>query len=240
MSLSFEALLVLGIIGFYLYDSMMLLRYDEVVFSESFGRWTFSHPDNNLRVRNKALFLPNPLTPFKPTFRVAWSPNDPPLAEGSTDELLKVVGLTRPLGFVVMLLLAEMLLVVPAVIFTRGTGPLFLGTLAAVYLTILLALGLVYANRAGLALSNKKFASLAFDSLACPPFAINLLRKITLTKAAGLNPVAYAHQHFTKECFADLAFKIKERLTEAMDYAEDAEQGNALKAYHDHLTELAK
>lgn len=240
MSLSFEALLVLGIAGFYLYDSMMLLRYDEVVFSESFGRWTSLCPNNNLRVRNKTLFLPNPLTPFKPTFRVAWSPNDPPLAEGSTRELLKIVGLTRPLGFVVMVLLAEMLLVLPAVIFTRGTGLLFLGTLAVVYLTILLALGLVYASRAGLALSSKQFASLAFDSLACPPFAINLLRKITLTKAAGLNPVAYAHQHFTKECFAELAAKIKERLTEAMDYEEDAAQGDALKAYHDHLTELAK
>lgn len=240
MSLSFEALLVLGIIGFYLYDSMMLLRYDEVVFSESFGKWTFSHPDNNLRVRHKALFLLNPLTPFKPTFRVAWSPNDSPLAEESTNELRKIVGLTRPLGIIVMLLLAEMVLVVPAVIFTRGTGPLFLGTLLAVYLTILLALGLVYANRAGLALSNKRFAGLAFDSLACPPFAINMLRKVTLPKAAGLNPVAYAHHHFTKECFADLASKIKERLNEEMDYEEDTEQSNALKAYHDHLTELAK
>lgn len=240
MSFSFEALLVLGIIGFYLYDSMILLRYDEVVFSESFGRWTFSHPDNNLRVRHKALFLPNPFTPFKPMFRVAWSPNDLPLAEGNTAELLQVVGLTRPLGVVVMLLLAEMLFVVPAVIFTLGTGPLFLGALAAVYLTVLLALGLVYVNRAGLALSNKRFASLAFDSLACPPFAINLLRKITLTKAAGLNPVAYAHQHFTKECFADLASKIKERLAEEIDYEEDPEQSNALQAYRDRLTELAK
>lgn len=231
---------MLGIIGFYLYDSIMLLCYNEVVFSESFGRWTFSSPDNNLRVRHKALFMPNPLTPFRPMFRVTWSTNDSPLTEESTNELLKVVDLTRSLGIVVMLLFAEIALVVPTVIFTRGTGLLFLGTLMAVYLTILLALGLVYANRAGLALSNKRFASLAFDSLACPPFAINMLRKITLPKAAGLNPVSYAHHHFTKECFADFASKIKERLNEEIDYEKDTGQSNALKAYHDHLTELAK
>ncbi len=43
--MSFEIMLVLGIVGFYLFDSAMLLYVNELVFVEKNGKWVFGRPE---------------------------------------------------------------------------------------------------------------------------------------------------------------------------------------------------
>lgn len=239
MRLSFEALLVLGIFGFYVYDSAMLLYFNELTFVKSLRRWAFSCSLSRWRIGGKIPYLPNPLAPWNPLFRLTWSSNDQPLHLGSGEGLTRLIEAVRPVGYFVAVLLAEMLVGLPLVIFKFGTGVEFLITLAVIYLTIIGMLGMVYFKRDSLGLSGKAFASIVFDSIACPPFAINMVRKISLRYVVRLNPVEFALQHFEKEQFCLLASAIQARLDEELELVDvDSPLGETLKAYRNRLSEL--
>lgn len=240
MSLPFEALLVLGIPAFYVFDSALLLCFNELVFQESFGKWAFSTSGASWQMGGKSLYLPNPLTPYKTLFRVAWSPKDPPLPAETDNRLLHLVKTTRPLTFLVSAMAFEMLVLIPVVIFAFGTGPIFLSVLALTYLTIIFALRFVYVKRADLQLSRKELIGIFIDSLACPPFALNMLRKVTLNKAEQINPVEYARLHLKEKEIAGLAAEIRSRVSEKLDYLDEGEDANALRLYDAQLSELMK
>ena len=73
MNLSFEALLIIGVLGFYIYDSAILMFSNELIFTKSYGKWSASFPTTRLRVMKKLLFFPNPLTPFNLIFVLSWT-----------------------------------------------------------------------------------------------------------------------------------------------------------------------
>lgn len=240
MSLSFEVLLVLGVLGFYLYDSAMLLYFNELIFIGPSGNWAFSCSTSRWRIRGKTPYLPNPLTPGSPLFRLTWSTNDQPLPLESDKEITKLIEAIRPVGLIVTVLLAEMMVGLPLVLFRLGSGVEFFIMLAAIYLTIIAMLVVVYRQRGCLGLSGKDLVSIAFDSIACPPFAINVARKISLRHVFGMNPVEFAFHHFKKEQFGLLVRAIQARLDEELELVDlDSPLGEELKSYRNQLTELA-
>jgi hypothetical protein len=237
---SFEVLLVFGIWAFYLYDSAMLLYFNELTFSKSSGDWKFAYSTSKWTIRGRTPYLPNPLTPWKPLFRPTWSANDQFLPLGSDDNLTKLIEAIRPVGYFVTVLLLEMVVGLPLVLLTLGTGTWFFITLASIYLTIVVALVVAYRKRDSFGLTGKDLVSVAFDSIACPPFAINLVRKITLRHVFRMNPIEFALQHFKKERFYQLASAIQLKIDEELELVDvDSPVGEALKAYRNQLSELA-
>jgi hypothetical protein len=240
VNLSFEVLLVLGIWAFYLYDSAMLLYFNELTFAESSGDWAFACSTSRWTIRGRTPYLPNPLAPWKPLFRLSWSTNDQPLPLGSDEEITRLIEAIRPVGFFATVLLLEMVVGLPLVLLTLGTGMWFFITLASIYLTIVVALVVVCRNRDSIGLTGKDLVSVAFDSIACPPFAINLVRKISLRHAFSMNPIEFALQHFKKERFCQLASAIQSKLDEELEFVDvDSPLGETLKAYRNQLSELA-
>ena len=57
-------------------------------------------------------------------------------------------------------------------------------------------------------------AMLAFDSLACAPFALNLVRKITLNRSLVGDPIFFAHQVLDADAFAQLVQALCHRVEE--------------------------
>jgi hypothetical protein len=86
---------------------------------------------------------------------------------------------------------------------------------AGYYLLVLFALGFMLSRRAALRLSGAACASLAFDALACAPFAINLVRKIALRTRLEGDPVAFAAAHFAPADRAALRALLARKLEEA-------------------------
>jgi hypothetical protein len=156
------------------------------------------------------VYLPNPLLPQRPGFRIHWSLVDDRVAPGALpDEFLRAL---RPIGYVT-LLLSWMLVLLPLISWTLGALALLL-LFAAYYLFVLVALALVLHGRAALQLSGKACASLAFDALACAPFAANLVRKIALRRGLDGNPVLFAREHFDPAARAALSAQLLRKLDE--------------------------
>ncbi len=240
MSLSFEVLLLMGIIGFYLYDSAMLLYVDEMVLGENGHAWFAACPAGQWTIRGRHPYLPNPLTPANPIFRLAWSFNATSPDQPALDEIKKLIDAMRPLRYLSIVLLVVMLIWLPVLTFRFGIGIGFFVSLALTYSTILSMLALIYRRRAVLSLSKKDFYSLAFDAVACPPFAINLVRKISLHQKMKVDPVMFAHQSLTKEKFSSLVRAIQSRLETEMHSEEEGSAKFAeIQAFHDRLDGLA-
>ncbi|POZ50422.1 hypothetical protein [Methylovulum psychrotolerans] len=237
MTLSFEVLLFLGVVGFYLSDSIMLLYANEWVFSQTHGKWAFALPQTNWQLLRKHLYWPNPFTPARPLFRVFWSaadsrPHDPVAFRHFLSAL-------KRLRYPLYSLLVLQLVGLPAVLFGLGANLGLLILFGAVYLNIAVLSVQVYRYRAALGLSKKGVAKLAFDSLACPPLALNLLRKISLQSCFIGDPVAFAHQSFDPITFEQLRKSLCQQVDKAMRFEDEASPKYAqLQAYHNRIMEM--
>lgn len=240
MILSFEVLLVLGTIGLYLFDSAMLLYTNELVFAETNGRWIFACPGSHWQLLGKNPYLPNPLTPDDLLFRVYWSASEPSEHRESQDVLQHFIRALTPLRYMVSVLLMLLLIGLPLVLFRFGTGLELLILLGAIYLIITVILVQTYRRREVLGLSGKAFAGLAFDSLACAPFALNIVRKITLQHSLVGDPISFAHKTFDADTFAKLVNSLCNRVDEEMELEdEESSRHSELEAYRKWITSMA-
>lgn len=218
-----EFWLPLGAIAFYLYDSAQLLWHNELVYLHGAGRWRAAGP-STVSWWGRRLYLPNPLLPQRPGFKVLWSLSDTrPAAPPVPAEFLRAL---RPIGFIGVLL-CGLLVLLPLISWTLGTGLVMLLLFAAYYLLVLLALAFVLARRATLRLSGPACASLAFDALACAPFAINLVRRIALRRGLDGDPVAFAATQFAPPERAALRALLERKLDEAQAGAEASPEQRA-------------
>jgi hypothetical protein len=187
-----EFWLPIGAIAFYLYDSAQLLWHNELMFVRAGRRWLAEGP-STVSLSGRRVYLPNPLLPQRPGFRIHWTLADErTAADAPSDEFLRAL---KPIGFVT-LLLACMLVLLPLVSWTLGTSLALLLLFAAYYLCVLVALAIMLWRRKALQLSGGACASLVFDSLACAPFAANLVRKIALRRGLDGDPLLFAGTHF--------------------------------------------
>jgi hypothetical protein len=196
--LSFEVALPLGVLAFYLYDCGMLLHDNELVYVRNGllrgGAWSV------LAGRDATLFgrrmsVPAPLLPWALLFRAFFSANDTRAGAPAVWPEAGFARALRPLQFLCTGMLALLLLVLPAVSLGLGAGVALLVVFALAYLSSLAAFVIVYARRAALGLDGRALLSLGVDALACPPFAINLVRKISLRRAVPGAPLAFAAAH---------------------------------------------
>jgi hypothetical protein len=220
MNLSFEALLILGVLGFYLYDSAILLFSNELVFIKSYGKWSASFPSARWRVMRKLLFFPNPFTPFNLIFLSAWTTKDSSSQNKSSDVSKLLVAMLY-LRISVMVLMFLLIIALPMVIFKLGIGTSSLVVLTLIYLTIINMLFYAYFKKKDLGLSNKAFAELAFEALACPPFALNLIRNISLRHSLCKNSVKFAAKELENEDFKKFIKMLDEKLTEEIELEDE-------------------
>jgi len=241
VTLSFEIMLVLGIVGFYLFDSAMLLYVNELVFVEKNGKWVFGRPESGWQMLGKNLYLPNPLTPDYPLFRTCWVVSSSPNEHQEDIEALQTyLNDLNPLRYMTISLFVLLLIGLPVVILWFGTGLALLLLLGAVYCTISVMLALTYKQRDKLGLSKKTFAKLAFDSLACAPFALNLVRKITLRCSLMSDPICFAHQVLDANAFAVLVQALCHRVDEEIEFEDEGSpRHGALKDFRNRIASMA-
>jgi len=191
--LSFEVLLILGVIGFYLYDSIMLFNINELLLTKSYKGWFYSFPALGFQLLKRYPLLPNPLIPHMAIFRVSW-PNDAKLFD---EDKFKIFSQSlKPVQLAVNILFMLLLIYLPMIALMYGSGPKLLIIFGITYLLISTILLYIFNNKDKLYMSNKRFVSFAFESLVCPPFALNMVRKISLNHPNLGDPIFFSESVF--------------------------------------------
>jgi hypothetical protein len=131
---------------------------------------------------NKYLVIPNLFLSHQLIFKCAWKiKNISSPTHLDSEDNIKIISKTlQPLQFLNILLFWLTIGILPIlIIFKFGYIALTI-TLSLIYLLNLVSIIFVIIKRKVLQLSWSKVMQLLLDILLCPPFALNLLRKISL------------------------------------------------------------
>lgn len=227
MTLHDQWLLMGGVIGLYLYDSVLLLFHNEVVLEARRGGYIVSG-GSKLEVGGRHLFLPNPCFPQRMLVRLSWPYDSLPglrLARWKRAKL--ALSVVAPWTW---MLLGLFFVGLPCALLV-GTDVTLLGWLLLTYLTIAAMLVQVARHRKALNLSPRAVVALAFDALLCAPFALNIVRKISLRQVAPASLHAFASSTLSPAENAVLAGILRERIRTSLDFVEPgSETSDALHA----------
>lgn len=228
---SFETQLILGVLGFYLYDSSMLLYINELAFIKGRRFWHFSYPGTNWSLLGRRLYIPNPMTPDAPLFRLYWTESNQ--RSGNSEEFLETLLTTLvPLRYLMAALFMFFFAWLPAVLLLYGSGPQLLWMFGVIYLNISVILIFVYRNKGVLGVSDRRYIMLLFESLACAPFSLNILRKITLLQSPNVDPIEFGKKLFQDETFKELSDAVIDRVDEQLELMDAASpRYTALESY---------
>jgi hypothetical protein len=179
-ALSYEFELVALAVLLYLYDSTVLLSANEAVFIRARrDAWQVSTGWKGFLVGGRTVCVLNPLMPYAPCAKLRWdlcAAGPTQSNETWSTELPKLI-VAAP--WVISAAFALFILL-PLGLFTPLGIYAILTAVAVLYGSILVALVLL--RRAGLlrSMSTVKFIGLIFECLACPPFGVNIIRRVAL------------------------------------------------------------
>lgn len=220
MTLSFEVLLVLGVLGFYVFDSAMLFFSNEFAYIQSKGKWLFAYPGSCCQILGRNLYIPNPLTPARPLFRLCWFDSVTNEQQEDYEALQQFVDALKPLRYFTMVLFALLIVGLPVMIYMNGSDWALIFLFSLIYITVGGMLIQIYLQRKELSLPTKTFVKFAFDSLLCVPFSLNVLRKITMHRIFVGDPIKLAQKLFDETDFIQLVNVICNRIDEELEYEE--------------------
>ena len=177
----FEVLLPLGAWAFYVYDCCLLLFDNESVQHWTGTVWQPQQPTSVVLLRKRLLVL-NLLRPDRLCVRAVGQNIDLPAPA------TLLIEAARPLAWGVLLLLVLLIGVLPVVSLVLGAGLALLAVFAAFYATVIALLIITARRQANLGLTRKAYWGIVLDCLLCPPFAVNLVRKIALQTSTTATP----------------------------------------------------
>jgi hypothetical protein len=179
--------LVAGAIALYAYDACLLLFRDEVVFAHVRRGWRATLGSGFvLGGRELCWWMPG-----TPLFRAGWSDAG---RTGPRAPMRAVLRALRPLQWASRALFVLLFVGMPAGLFFAVGYGWMLALVAALYGIALACIAWAWRCRRIFGLDRKGFASLAFDVIACPPFAVNVVMKITLRIGLPQAPDAFAQR----------------------------------------------
>jgi hypothetical protein len=237
--LSYEVELLALAALFYFYDSSVLLYSNEAILICDGGqRWSATTGWRGFVLAGRSLCVLNPLTPYRPSFRLHWE-FDRLQSEGNdltwpnrARELKGIGPLTVTAGIALFFLL-------PLGMFTELGRYAVISAVSLLYGSILLALFQLHRKGILTAFGVQHFWGFAFECIACPPFAVNMVRRITLAyRLAEPLPLA-AVRLLSADRWAGLRDRCVSRIDDAIQQvAEDSHEHEALEAQKQRLTAL--
>lgn len=240
MRISFEAWLVIGIYGFYLFDSFKLLHHNQLIICREYRGWKIICPDSSWQILRKIPYIFNPFLPNFSIFCGNWSAAADASNVDVSTKLDEFSDAVYPLNYFVMILLAMMCIFMPLTLFYYGAGFVFFTITLSTYTVILIMLAVLYTKKSKLGLSSKNYLSAVFDCVACPPFAINLVRKITWQYKIDFSPIEFATNKLSREDLSKFSKLLISRLDEQLLFEDDnTDRSEKLKAYKCKLSELS-
>ena len=208
-------------VGLYLYDSALLLFSNEAVLTpRGKDRWLAGFGSTGTTFKGKGLYIPNPLLPARPVFRLAWAfeggaarPVDP--WAGGRKAFARFAPLTWSLAAVMFVLL-------PVSLTGRFGDWLLLLAFLLIYVNVLCILVLLWVSRKKYSLAAGSFAAIALDLLVCPPFALNLIRRLSLRVPVREDFIAAAKRLQTPGDWQATRLEVLARLDDEIAFEDEA------------------
>ncbi len=180
MNFTTEQQLMALALGLYLMDSVLLLRDGEGVLVARFNNtWKASLGTTDFLLAGKPLYLCHPLTPGLPVFRLGWNLGPSTIGKEQLD-LVRISRCLRAIGCWASLAGVAILAALPVIAFAGVRHPLTAVFVTAVYSFLLVAVFKLVRHRRAIGLGKRRVAAFAFEAIACPPFGVNLARRVSL------------------------------------------------------------
>jgi hypothetical protein len=210
IALSAEVGLMLLVLSLYVYESSVLLFCNQAVLSPVRAKgWQVQFGLKHLSIRGKELCFAQILMPWRPLFVLTWRfENSEPSQQESKSEIEPPEATTRAtwqpptatsyqiLIPLVWWLSGATFIVLPLGLFTSLGDTAVLSAGGMLYLGILILLLVLWRYRSHFQLSKKEVLSLGFEYVICPPFALNIIRRLSLKIKIedDLEPIAHSLQ----------------------------------------------
>lgn len=228
-----EILLVAAMIGLYLYDSARLLHSNEGVLAATLGgRWSLHFGAEHYTLRGKEPFVPNPLLPHRPVFPLRWKQQVLAALPAAQRWTPPPFGPYKVLAPFVWLMALALFGLIPAGLFSRYGNLAIAAGILLFYATALLALAYVWFKRSALKLTGRQVGALAFESLTCPPFALNLVRHISWHAAPSEELISAGRRLLRKDDWITTLPAVIKRVDNAIEWeSEGTPRALALTEY---------
>lgn len=231
--IAFEYALPAGALALYLHDCCMLLYANALLCVGSRGRWRIVI-GSALTLFGKRVCLGAPFQPWVMMFHGTWSEERVPAAPPQEWPAAQFSAALLPVRVLATLLLVLLLALPVIVLVGEQVAQRLLLTFAIYYVLIVISLTVIFLRRNALALRPRQFWMLSFDVIACAPFAVNLVRKVSLLQPLPGDPILFTRVHLEGErqrtALALLAARIGEFLQSAEPGSEQELQLQALHA----------
>ena len=126
----------------------------------------------------------------------------------------------------------------PVGFFTSLGTRVLIAAAALLYLSIVFALAYLWVYREGMDLTRKQIGKLAFEYLVCPPFALNLIRAVSLARPAREDLISAARRLETVDAWNATRNQLLLRLDEEIDMEDEGSERMA--GLREHRAKLAK
>jgi hypothetical protein len=110
---------------------------------------------------------------------------------------------------------------IPAGLFSRYGNVAIAAGILLFYATALVALSYIWFKRHGLQLTSRRVGALAFESLTCPPFALNLIRHISWTTRPAEDIVSASRRLLRKDDWSTTLPAVIKRIDNAIAYEDE-------------------
>lgn len=249
-----RALLVAALYAMYLADSVVWLRPQELLVTLRRGKpRSVALASLAWQLGGKSPVLPNPFTPFRAQHKLSWlpAPDAQDVELGSSPALLSGDAPNGPgspvgseegaaladLGLPLLLLAVVLLGALPLALLRQVPDAWLLGLVLYTYALTGLLLLSAWLHRAHWRLRGKSWAALAFGALACPPFALNLVRRLCERRPPPqVDPVGWLLQELPAARSASFAAQLQAL---AQTWRDHLDEGSwQAQALHDVLQQV--
>jgi len=224
----------------YLYDSTVLLYANEAILRCERGDvWRVSTGWSGILVAGRKVCVLNPFTPYAACAKLRWvlgAPGGSTLSDESWSQELPKYKVASPW---VLAAASALFVLLPLGLFTPLGLYATFPAVGVLYSSILIAL-VVMRRRNLQALPRLKFAGLIFECLACPPFGINLIRRVALQTRVNESLLRAGHRLLPPLEWTALRAHCVATLDQELLALEDgAPQRQALEAQRARLSDQA-
>ena len=227
MHLEAEQLIGPAIAVLYLKDSLLMLERDEAVLVRGWrGRWRAGFGPRDWLLGGRAPWLCNPFKPLQAVLRLRWNATpagDPSPPGAPADVPAELQALVPWVGVIWALLFVGL----PIAFYGHFSLRVLLALVGELYVAIAIALVLVYRRRDALGLAGRAFGVLAFEVLACAPYAANLVRRLSLQRRVDEDFVTASERLLRGDALADMRAQCARRIDNELE-ALDADSPRAL------------
>lgn len=210
MSFSSEWLLVAGILAFYLQDSARLAYFDDVVVTG--GRTWRVAVEAATEMRGRFLWIPSPLLPARTILHASWLARPADAGADTAEDLQAFARLLWPVRAGCVVVGMVVLLGIPYLLLSAAPPTWLLGGLLAWLATTVAMLACLALRREQLGLTHRRLATLATECLLCPPYTVNLYRKLCDQRGFRGDPVAFAAGNLSPREQRQLLEAIEQRI----------------------------